>query len=398
MRIKINGEQFSLKIDTMKKIKDTFIILITTIVLLELVSFVVLKVHFFFSDKYQLEQISSKKTNVSRSLDIFEKNSKSGEIKVHKESVFPIKKNFTTTWVTDEFEMDISTNDKGLRENFTCENEEVDVAFFGDSFTFGHGVNGDERFSKVFADTDFGKSFIVVNYSYQNGFQSEHYEYYFRNNTNLKPKHVIVGLYLGNDLESDLTETFYDRKRNELEIPYRLVTNDGFLRNDPDLYKYPFRVLSKYSFFGTLVLKVIYRTKYRDSLFDFYIPNPPNSVSLETGKENLLENRGIKSLIEMDKLVKKRGGKLTVLLIPQNYFYSNTSLHIHKELQNHVAKVINGDNLLKSTRKVLSDLGIEFFDPSLLLNKDCYFKSDAHWTVKGHGIVGSALSNYISKE
>ena len=66
------------------------------------------------------------------------------------------------------------------------------------------------------------------------------------------------------------------------------------------------------------------------------MPNVPNSVALETGKENLENNRGIVALQELDNMISERGGTLTVLLIPQNDFFSKKNPHIHPELKDKI--------------------------------------------------------------
>jgi hypothetical protein len=371
-----------------KNLMNTVIIFIITTALLESVSFAVLK---FYSE------------NLSSKLSIFKQTNKNGHIEVSKSSVLPVKENVSIHWRTDEFSVTINTNNRGLREKYDVENKDVDVAFFGDSFAFGHGVEGIDRYSYIFSQDPFFLKSKVVNFSYINGFQPEHYEYYLRNNVDLHPKHVIIGLYLGNDLGSDIEETKYDWKNNSLEIPYRFIARDGTFYNNPMVYKFPLNHLVKASYFVTLFIKTIGKTHYRSYLFNDKLKNPvnqPNEVELELGKETLTKNRAILSLARIQKIINERGGKLTIILIPQNFFFNSdiTAAHIHINLKNRINEVTQGYNILKATKDVCEKLSLDCYDPSAILKEWHYFKEDAHWNSEGHFIVGSVLAKYIREQ
>ena len=374
---------------TIKKFKDIVIVFAITIFLLELVSFAILKIH-------SINQYTG------TGLLIFKQTSKNGHIEVSKSSVLPIKENISVQNSTDEFNTMINTNNRGLREKFNVNNKDIDVAFFGDSWTFGYGVNDNERYSYIFSQDTFFLKSKVVNFSYINGFQPEHYEYYLHINADLHPKNVIIGLYLGNDFDSDIEETNYDWKNNSLSIPYRFVSSNGALYNNPVVYNFPFNYLVDVSSFVKLVVIMINKTNYRDYLFnnELKVPvNNPNRVDLELGKEDLAKNRAIQSLIRIQKIVKERGGKLTILLIPQNYFFDSNSKrpHIHRNLKNRINEVKQGNNILKATKKILAKLCIDYYDPSIIMNQQYYYKTDGHWNSKGHSIIGSELAKYIKE-
>lgn len=375
----------------LKNLKKYLIIFVITLIFLEIGSYIVLRVTSSSSSKNT--QTTSAYINIP--LTIYKQQNEEGVIEPLKTAVVPVKENYESRWANREFNISVKTNEKGLRDNETFENNEVDVAFFGDSFTFGHGVEVDERYSNVFADSL--QSYKVANYGYLSGFQPEHYEYFIRNNKDLQAKHVIVGMYIGNDLASDIQETNYDRATNSLEIPMRMISEEGSIYNAPKLYVFPINKLIKYSYFTKLVVKMINRSHYRAMLFENLLPNVPNSVALETGKESLENNRGIVALRELDQMIAERGGKLTVLLIPQNYFFSKKNPHIHPELKDKIEEVIAGNNVYKAIQKELTKLNIDFFNPMPVLSESSYFDQDAHWNKKGHKEVGEALANHIKE-
>ena len=72
-----------------------------------------------------------------------------GEIISNQKAVLPCKENFQSTWSNREYSVSVETNNLGLRSDRKTDLQKTDVAFFGDSFTFGHGVEKEERFSEI---------------------------------------------------------------------------------------------------------------------------------------------------------------------------------------------------------------------------------------------------------
>src|SRR5262245_7328541 len=92
-------------------------------------------------------------------------------------TVFTLKPKYSQRWTTDEFDISVRTNSGGFREDKDFRLNDIDVAFCGDSFTFGLGVDVDQRYTNIFA-----KHFPaqrVANLAYICGYEPEHYEYYF---------------------------------------------------------------------------------------------------------------------------------------------------------------------------------------------------------------------------
>jgi len=61
--------------------------------------------------------------------------------------VFETKKNFDQSFAAKEFHTRVHMNNIGIREDRDYAGEPIDIAFYGDSFTFGYGVNAGERYS-----------------------------------------------------------------------------------------------------------------------------------------------------------------------------------------------------------------------------------------------------------
>ena len=338
------------------------------------------------------------KLNTVQENFVFKQVNKNGTFLPTKDYVLPIRENANFTWEENEFSVQVRTNNFGLREDFEVKLEDIKVAFFGDSFTFGHGVESNEKYTSIYSSHFVTQREKYVNFSYKNGFQPEHYEFYLKNNPNLRPHQVIIGLYLGNDLGSDISETNYDSALNKLELPYRRIFVKGQVANSPTAFKFPLNLLADRSKSVQLFLKVIGKTSFRKYLFinDFEGPNSINSVALEQGNVQLLKNRAVSSLLRTKKLVQDRGGKLTVLVIPQNYFFSVNNPHVNPALRSQLSLLRNGNNLANKFIEVCYKIELDCLDLRPYLDKNSYFKFDGHWNARGHSNVGNALFHHLN--
>ena len=328
---------------------------------------------------------------------IFKQVKSDGTITPTKEYVIPIRENIKVQWKMSEFSVEVRTNNFGLREDFNITLPEVLIAFFGDSFTFGHGVNVEERYTNIYASHFPKMKSKIISLSYKNGFQPEHYEFYFRNNTTLNPKKVVVGLYLGNDLETDILETVYDHSINKLELPYRKIFLKGQWGNNRSRYRYPLNTFADTSNFVEFFLKIINRTALRDKLFrnSFNGTNSVNSVEMDKGNIDLRNNRAMQSLLRLNSLVKKRGGEMTIVIIPQNYFFKNSNPHINPDLKKNIDEIRNGKSLLTEVISFCRKFDLDCFNTRPILNEQDYFPGDGHWNASGHRKVGKALIEYL---
>ena len=368
-----------------KKLLNTLIVLIVFVFCLEFASYLVLR----FNGNLSAVQ----------STFVFKSVSKDGSFIPNKEYVLPIKENADFNWTERDFSVQVRTNSYGLREDFEVNLEDVEIAVFGDSFTFGHGVNVQERYSNVINSKLSTGGNPLVNFSYKNGFQPEHYEFFLRSNPELRPKTIIVGLYLGNDFGSDVLETEYDSNRNILKIPYRRIFPQGQIANNPSAFRFPLNFLADNSYFSELFLKVVGKTQFRANLFKagFEGPNSLNSINLEKGKVDLFENPAAKSLIRLDKFANSIGSNLMVLIIPQNYFFGANNPHLSLVLQRNIQELISGRNLLSSFKDFCAVTDLNCLDTSSYLDQTSYFEHDGHWNIKGHRQIAEFMHDYLQK-
>lgn len=314
--------------------------------------------------------------------------------------VLTMKSNYTGAFRTEEFDTTIKTNEGRYREEKDFDLKDLDVAFFGDSFTFGHGVNAVERYTDVFSSAFPGVK--TASLAYAAGFEPEHYEYFFNAHPELAPKLVVVGLYLGNDLDSDVRETTIEKSPDgritDVRIPYREVFEGQLINVSTGKLRF-LRELAKHSYFMRYVLSTINQSRYRTYLFDqsAVVPNTFNTVETEKGQFGELAFRALDSLVRLQTAVAQRGGRLAVLIIPQNFFFTSTAnLHLNVALLGEREKLIRGDNIKSAVVDFCARVSLFCLDPSSVLSEEDYFRSDAHWTRKGHAKIAAYLSEQVA--
>jgi hypothetical protein len=313
--------------------------------------------------------------------------------------VMALRSNLNERWRTRRFDVTIRTNSRGYREDFEFELADVEVAFLGDSFTFGHGVEASERYPRVFADLLQGRiePTHVVSFGRNNGFQPEHYEYFLKKNPELKARLIVVGLYLGNDLEPDVKETQFDRDRLTIDLPYR-TARDGQLVSTAPYRSSLLQWLTGVSSTARLFAAALNQTVYRKYLFaEGAEPNAQNSEALEFGALNPYSKRAFDSLLNIAALARERGGRLVVLLIPQNFYAGPVPVpHLAPALWPRIAEIVASGGLRKAAAGRCRELGLECIDAGSVMTPDDFFPGDAHWNRAGHQKAGRLLFDYFS--
>jgi hypothetical protein len=317
------------------------------------------------------------------------------------ENILEIKPNYEAKWKSQEFNISIKTNSRGYREDFDFEDNRIDVAFMGDSFTFGQGVNVIDRYSNVAARQY--PEMTVVSLSYNNGFQPEHYEYFLDQHREITPTILFIGLYLGNDLDSDLNETLIERDSHgkilRLEVPYRRVYR-GTLINKPN-YRYDWfsHIVEETNIGKILATRINASPKLRLKFAkkQKILPNTANRLSTEHGDLDPHNLRSVIALKRIDQIIKSRKGELHVLLIPQNFLVGRTNNpHVAPDNRHLVDELRSRNGLMKAIMALCENDGLKCHDLSRILTADDYFEADAHWNENGHAKVGKLTSGIIA--
>ena len=262
------------------------------------------------------------------------------------------------------------------------------------------GVEVSERYTNLFSSRLKGRidPAHVVSVGRNDGFQPEHYEYFLRKHPDLRPKFIVVGLYLGNDLEPDVRETRFDRQSLTLDLPYRTTENGQITSTAP--YRVPgFRTLVEISQTARLFAVTLNHTAYRKYLFekDAVLPNAYNSDSLEFGSFNEFSQRAFDSLVNIAGLARERGGRLVVMLIPQNFYAGAIRApHLAPALWPRIPEILANGGLRRAVAGRCKDLGLDCIDAGAVMSAADFFPGDAHWNREGHRKAADLLHEYFS--
>ncbi len=325
-----------------------------------------------------------------------------GILSDHK-NILQIKPHYQGLWKSSQFAVAVRTNSRGYREDFDFNDQDIDIAFMGDSFTFGHGVDVENRYNNVAARRY--PDLTAVSLSYNNGFQPEHYEYFLDLHPDLQPRLLFVTLYLGNDFDGDIIETIIQRndagKITGMEIPYRQVYESTLINSTHYRYQWLESFVAS-SNVGKLLAMRINRSPRLRLLCkkeEAIIPNSGNRLSTELGRFDAINLRTITALSMIDKEIRSRGGELHILIIPQNFLLGDVRRpHIDPAFEGHIGKIRARGGLLQAVINLCSLHDLRCHDLSRLLKLNDYFFKDAHWNEQGHRKVGNFVADLIARE
>lgn len=131
-------------------------------------------------------------------------------------SHFSLKPNTSVRFAKDGFDVFIKIDKNGFRTMPILNDFNKTILTLGDSFTFGYGVNDNETYpfflQKRFNDTR------VINAGYTDGYSPDsEYLYLIKEGLKLSPDLVIVGIFVGNDLE-DISENVWEETNEGLPV------------------------------------------------------------------------------------------------------------------------------------------------------------------------------------
>jgi hypothetical protein len=328
------------------------------------------------------------------------------------------------TLKNDEYETSISINSMGLRESEEVVGKKIDVGFVGDSFTFGYGVNYGERYSDELRRRD--RKLVVASFGGRNGFTTPHYYLFMKNNPELMPKTLVVGLFPWNDFRGDISshEFVYDVNGALVatKSTSKKVLDDGYLagirfegNREP-----AWRTIARETNLGRTSLLAWSRIKrflaLRDanthvdeggSTKDHDLGSAGHIKRKESIEFGVFDANAILALEYLDKLnalMKFNGGNLVVLYIPASYivgdymYFCNYSSGYSDE----ECRTLAGKDLLgKSLRNWFEQKNIHYVNPVSEFRKfeakgkRAYYLKDGHWKPSGHALAGNIVYDYL---
>lgn len=318
------------------------------------------------------------------------------------------KQNATCYFITKEYDTKVSLNNLGLRSNHPTSLEKptntTRVLFLGDSFVFGQGVEDHEAFPSLTEKYLNATGSAKVETLNAGMIGSElTYEYLFLKSQGkkLSPDIVVVGFFLGNDLD-DLSYFTWEEVDQE-GFPGRITTKDEYVDSDgtrrmsttPQRYKIP--VLREFHVFILISEKI-------------FGPIQPNQYITVNGTPCLLQPtckdldpdiaKAEMLLKGMKHLTSHNNQHLLVVIIPWdfqlprdllsrsgiNFFATKSNRHY---LGNRFSSFLEKENI---DHLNLLDAFEEYKG-----DKQVFFPQDTHWTPEGHQIAAKAVADKLEK-
>jgi len=277
---------------------------------------------------------------------------------------------------TGDFRIHISVNEFGSRNSQPVSSANGQLWTFGDSMTFGLGVEAPETYAELFeSSTNLG----VYNFSAPAGDICSYQIMADRIPKTLKPKAVIVGLFLENDTVIKSCPTQFSKTethKSKTIIPNglsSLLSAKNLLTKYSALYIYIAISIKKSDLLKQFLIEVGLVAREHDK-----ISHSPTELIIKRAERTTIEVLNLRQRFPVDT-------PFVVLLIPARHDIRDGDQYF-KELRNSVVR-----ELRKS--------GIPVTDPFAQLKaagfKRVHFVHDGHWTRVGHKIAASVLANWF---
>jgi hypothetical protein len=269
----------------------------------------------------------------------------------------------------------------------------------------GWGISENQSFPRVtenlLKDQTYPFKVEVINAGYTALDPGGYYLYYKREGRLLNPDIIVVGLYLGNDLNSR-SDIIWD-KVDERGLPLSIRSKFSYVDQFGRLH---FREGSpKYS------IPILKNSHLFIFLWDLLSPKDTNMDSAEEISRRMSclfapechemdqAKTEVKSLLKaIHSLAKDQGAQLVVLLIPAEFqvnFQAGYKLKYNLPLSPLLRRRLNDEFTNFFTQE-----DIIVVDPLAALIEEIeptYFRDDEHWNAKGHQIAAQLLSTKLTE-
>lgn len=252
------------------------------------------------------------------------------------------------------FDVIYETDHDGFRKINNTGRPDFSIYFFGDSFTFGHGVSNSDTFSNIIK-TEFLKEEINVYNAGVNGYGTVQMFQQFLNIENrIKKGDLIIFTPIAADISRNIKDFYF---------PYFYVYSN-FIHFD----NYPFfdnGVIRPYKLENTTYNKIKLLAFYAPYTKDIWFKINRKFIS-DTRKESMDIMKIIQHKTEM------RGGKFILFFLP----------HPAECLRGMYSEDVSGFGYF--------DI-MDFFPSQKAELEKIKFPGDEHWNVKGHEIAAKAI-------
>ncbi len=315
---------------------------------------------------------------------------------------YSVKPNYEQDFVNHEFQIGVRTNNIGLREDRDFHGEPVDIAFIGDSFTFGWGVEAGERYSDVVRRAYPGKR--VLSYSYPNGHSPISYLAFLQAHPELMPRVLVLGLFAFNDLAEDTADAIVERDPDtgcidRVGSKTYAVDERGFIyandRPPPDPTSWQ-GILRNLAIGRTLIV-----SQHQLASTGKPRAKPEGLLPLDSGQFDETAQLALGHVAALDQLARDQGATLLVFYIPFVSHVGDYPVCLYAPETCDLQRQINplGEALVSWAER----RGIHFIDPLTRFREleasgqRLHFELDGHWTPTGHAAAGELIVEYLRR-
>ncbi len=285
----------------------------------------------------------------------------------------------------------VKINSKGLRDiEYSYAKSSKRIEFYGDSFTWGYGVDAEKRYTDIFAkklQEEYPNNFEILNFG-TTGYAPDQ-EYLFLKNEGMKynPDTIIFAYH--NDAFDVSTKIAYGKDK-----PFFIVENNSLILTNYPIPKTNNILAKKTDLSGGNLIVFIDSKLISLKSYDFVKERLRSFKFVSDFKDKMfLKNMNQtfevidRLLIESNNLAKKNNATFIILLIPDKYQVYGTANTLEIE---HVLKFSEKENIaVINLLPQLREIGKK--------QKDLYFLIDGHFSEEGNKIVGELLFNEFKR-
>lgn len=335
----------------------------------------------------------------------------------------------TARYTTTEFDYEAQINSLGLRDReINVErNDRTRILCFGDSWTFGWGVNIEHSWPRVLEKCliDLGHKVEVINCGQGGQYTHTYKKHMERAVPLLKPDIVLVGVLQGDDL-AQVYERHYSIKAQLLknikatELPKIFlrksyenilhclkntvkVQNRWQTQSNTIIRAFDGLSSQRYQTFDDSIRNMFESGNLNPGLLKYYMWFPERCIIFNNPDHEATKfaiNKMKEDFLEMLNICNKNHSKLVFLNLPTNVYTG----HIVKRNPN--IDLIFNDYLYNNNRidamykGIAIDVNIPYFELTDIFKslepKDSYFfLYDGHPNEKGYNVIGKSIGNFL---
>lgn len=307
--------------------------------------------------------------------------------------------------VTDEFETPVRINSRGYRDDEfeSAKSGRFRILAIGDSFTFGYGCTADEAYPNVIEarlNDALGPGRVeVINAGFAAcNYPDTYYLYLKERGLDLDPDLILVGLFVGNDLDHDLAGEHAWPRVDDAGLPLRIENtlfrvDDGHWVSRTPLLRYRLPVVRN-SHVAQVLISALKRARPSAApvLFNRWMYRRDYVERTEVAVD-----RVVALLAATAGLAEERGAPTVFVIIP-----AREQIHPERyDLSRH--SFMAGHDLEKPQRILRRQLEADGLTTLDLLpaareaskQGPLYYDLDQHWNVRGHEFAGEAIAGFL---